>query len=313
MTVTPTAIDTSIDVSSIKKETLLQQTWNGLKKNRLAMVGLFLIILLLFVTIFADFIAPYGVDDQDLTRAFTAPCKEFIFGTDHVGRDIFSRIVYGSRYSLMIGAVAATLSAVIGMLIGSLAGFYGGKTDNILMRFIDIMLAIPSTLLGISIVAALGNGIRNVIIAVAIGAVPAYARIVRASILSVKEQEYIEAARSIGASDFRIIIHHILPNCLAPIYSKRLGAHRYLLLLQHLKRISGAVTDRQDHLLRFQRLPCAIFLQDDAAYLTIPDHELSHTRMEKDLSSEGEDLTADIAYNRAQHICPDMRLVPVSD
>lgn len=217
MTVTPTAIDTSIDVSSIKKETLLQQTWNGLKKNRLAMVGLFLIILLLFVTIFADFIAPYGVDDQDLTRAFTAPCKEFIFGTDHVGRDIFSRIVYGSRYSLMIGAVAATLSAVIGMLIGSLAGFYGGKTDNILMRFIDIMLAIPSTLLGISIVAALGNGIRNVIIAVAIGAVPAYARIVRASILSVKEQEYIEAARSIGASDFRIIIHHILPNCLAPI------------------------------------------------------------------------------------------------
>lgn len=217
MTVTPTAIDTSIDVSSIKKETLLQQTWNGLKKNRLAMVGLFLIILLLFVTIFADFIAPYGVDDQDLTRAYTAPCKEFIFGTDHVGRDIFSRIVYGSRYSLMIGAVAATLSAVIGMLIGSLAGFYGGKTDNILMRFIDIMLAIPSTLLGISIVAALGNGIRNVIIAVAIGAVPAYARIVRASILSVKEQEYIEAARSIGASDFRIIMHHILPNCLAPI------------------------------------------------------------------------------------------------
>lgn len=217
MTATPTAIDTSIDVSSIKKETLLQQTWNGLKKNRLAMVGLFLIILLLFVTIFADFIAPYGVDDQDLTRAYTAPCKEFIFGTDDFGRDIFSRIVYGSRYSLMIGAVAATLSAVIGMLIGSLAGFYGGKTDNILMRFIDIMLAIPSTLLGISIVAALGNGIRNVIIAVAIGAVPAYARIVRASILSVKEQEYIEAARSIGASDFRIIMHHILPNCLAPI------------------------------------------------------------------------------------------------
>lgn len=206
-----------INISSIKKETIFQQTWSGLKKNRLAMVGLFLLLLLLFVTIFADFIAPYGVDAQDLTRAFTPPCKEFLFGTDEFGRDIFSRIVYGSRYSLMIGAVAASLSAIVGMLIGSLAGFYGGKTDDILMRLIDIMMAIPSTLLGISIVAALGNGIRNVIIAVAIGAVPAYARIVRASILSVKEQEYIEAARSIGASDFRIIMHHILPNCLAPI------------------------------------------------------------------------------------------------
>ena len=113
--------------------------------------------------------------------------------------------------------MAATLSALIGIVIGSLAGFYGGKVDNVLMRLIDIMMAIPSTLLGISIVAALGNGIRNVIIAVAIGAVPSYARIVKASILSVKEQEFVEAARANGASDFHIIFHHILPNCLAPI------------------------------------------------------------------------------------------------
>lgn len=205
------------DYSSIKKEGLLKQTWRGLRKNRLAMFGLALIVLLLLIAVFADVIAPYEVDAQDLANKFMKPGAKHIFGTDEFGRDIFSRIVYGSRYSLMIGAVAATLSAVIGMLVGSLAGFYGGKTDNLLMRLIDIMLAIPSTLLGISIVAALGNGIRNVIIAVAIGAVPAYARIVRASILSVKEQEYIEAARSIGASDFRIIMKHILPNCLAPI------------------------------------------------------------------------------------------------
>lgn len=203
--------------AAIKKESMLKQTWDGLKKNKLAMFGLFLIIVLIITAIFADFIAPYGVDDQDLLRKFKAPSSEFLFGTDEFGRDIFSRIVYGSRYSLMIGAVAASLSAAIGMLIGSVAGFYGGKVDNILMRMIDIMMAIPSTLLGISIVAALGNGIRNVIIAVAIGAVPSYARIIRASILSVKEQEYIEAARSIGASDVRIILHHILPNCLAPI------------------------------------------------------------------------------------------------
>lgn len=206
-----------VEYSSMKKEGFFKQTWKGLKKNRLAVFGLFLIMLLLFVAIFADFIAPYGVDDQNLSRKFLKPSTQHLFGTDEFGRDIFSRVVYGSRYSLMIGAVAATLSAVIGMIVGSIAGFYGNKVDNVLMRLIDIMMAIPSTLLGISIVAALGNGLRNVIIAVAIGAVPAYARIVRASILSVKEQEYIEAARSIGASDYRIIMKHILPNCLAPI------------------------------------------------------------------------------------------------
>lgn len=207
----------TFDYSSIKKETLALQTWKGIRKNKLAMFGLAMILILILVAVFADVIAPYRVDAQDLTQKFMKPGGTHIFGTDEFGRDIFSRIVYGSRYSLMIGAVAASLSAVAGMLVGALAGFYGGKTDNILMRLIDIMLAIPSTLLGISIVAALGNGIRNVIIAVAIGAVPAYARIVRASILSVKEQEYIEAARSIGASDYRIIMKHILPNCLAPI------------------------------------------------------------------------------------------------
>lgn len=207
----------AMELGGVKKEGMLRQTWNGLKKNKMAMFGLALIILLIVMAAFADFIAPYGVDDQDLTQKFLAPCGAHLFGTDDFGRDIFSRVIYGSRYSLAIGACAAVLSAAIGMVVGSVAGFYGGRTDNLLMRLIDIMLAIPSTLLGISIVAALGNGIRNVIIAVAIGAVPAYARIVRASILSVKEQEYIEAARSIGASDLRIIMRHILPNCLAPI------------------------------------------------------------------------------------------------
>ena len=210
-------ISADLEFGAVKKEGMLRQTWKGLKKNKLAMVGLVLIILLIVMAVFADVIAPYGVDDQDLTQKFQSPSMEHIFGTDDFGRDVFSRVIYGSRYSLASGACAAILSAAVGMLIGSVAGFYGGKADNVLMRLIDIMLAIPSTLLGISIVAALGNGIRNVIIAVAIGAVPAYARIVRASILSVKEQEYIEAARSIGASDFRIIMRHILPNCLAPI------------------------------------------------------------------------------------------------
>lgn len=141
------AIAVTADDYAIKKEGLLKQTWKGLKRNRLAMFGLFLILLLVLVTIFADVIAPYGVDAQDLKNKFMKPCAAHLFGTDEFGRDIFSRIVYGSRYSLMIGAVAATLSAAVGMLVGSVAGFYGGRTDNILMRLIDIMLAIPSTLL----------------------------------------------------------------------------------------------------------------------------------------------------------------------
>lgn len=206
-----------VNYESYKKEGMLKQTWQGLRKNRLAMFGFFLLVVLILTAIFASLIAPYPEEAQDLTASFQPPSAQHFFGTDEYGRDIFSRLIYGSRISIAIGAVAATLSALIGIVIGSLAGFYGGKMDNVLMRLIDIMMAIPSTLLGISIVAALGNGIRNVIIAVAIGAVPSYARIVKASILSVKEQEYVEAARANGASDFHIIFHHILPNCLAPI------------------------------------------------------------------------------------------------
>ena len=206
-----------MNYESYKKEGLLKQTWQGLRKNRLAMFGFGLLVILLLAAVFANVIAPYPEEAQDLTASFQPPSAQHFFGTDEYGRDIFSRLIYGSRISIAIGAVAATLSALIGIVIGSLAGFYGGKVDNVLMRLIDIMMAIPSTLLGISIVAALGNGIRNVIIAVALGAVPSYARIVKASILSVKEQEFVEAARANGASDFHIIFHHILPNCLAPI------------------------------------------------------------------------------------------------
>jgi len=201
----------------VKKIGLVKETWKNLKKNRLALFGLVLIVLITFLTIFANVIAPYGIDDQDLLGRFQSPSGKHLFGTDNLGRDIFSRVLYGGRVSLSIGLFSAIFSMVIGIVLGSFAGFYGGKLDNIIMRMIDIMMAIPSMLLAISIVAALGPGIDNVIIAVGIGMIPGYARIVRASILSVKEQDYVEAARSIGADDSRIIIRHILPNCLAPI------------------------------------------------------------------------------------------------
>lgn len=181
------------------------------------MFGLFIIFLLFFCAIFADIIAPYGIDDQDLSKSLIKPGAEYWFGTDNFGRDIFSRIVYGSRISLMVGFIAVSISMITGGTLGAIAGFFGGRTDNIIMRAMDILLAIPSILLAISIVSALGPGLINVMIAVGISSIPSYARIVRASVITLKDQEFVEAARAVGTSNFRIITKHIIPNSLAPI------------------------------------------------------------------------------------------------
>ena len=205
------------DILSLKKTSQLYDIWGRLVRNKSAMAGLIILLILILTAIFADFIAPYGYDDQVLEDQFIAPCLEHIFGTDNFGRDIFSRVVYGSRISLQVGLISMGVAVILGCIVGSIAGYYTGLVDNLIMRIIDVMLAIPSILLAISIAAALGPGLRNVMIAIAIGSVPQFARIVRASILTVKEQEYIEASRATGASDLRIIVSHILPNCIAPI------------------------------------------------------------------------------------------------
>jgi peptide/nickel transport system permease protein len=202
---------------SLKKKSMAKDIIRRLFRNKSAVFGLVIIIILLVFAIFAEHIAPYGYDDQLLSRRFIPPCNEHIFGTDDYGRDIFSRIVYGSRTSLLIALLSVTFSSFIGVIIGCIAGFYGGRVDNLLMRFIDILLAIPSILLAISISSALDPGIINLMVAVGVGAMPGYARIVRASVMSERDQEYVEAARSIGAKDFRIISKHILPNVMAPI------------------------------------------------------------------------------------------------
>ena len=202
---------------AIKKQSQIKEIFKRFKRNRMAVFGLVVIILLILCALFPSAIAPYGYDDQNLSEQFIAPCLAHPFGTDNFGRDILSRVIYGCRISLLIGLISVSISCVLGVILGCIAGYYGNKVDNLVMRFIDIMLAIPQMLLAMSIVAALGIGTENLILAIAIGSVPGYARIVRGSILSVKGQEYIEAARSIGASDFRIITRHIVPNCLAPI------------------------------------------------------------------------------------------------
>jgi len=204
-------------VVKMKKRGQFREIRRRFAKNRGALFGLGFIILLVVCALIPSVIAPYGFDDQLLSRRFQPPSGAHFFGTDEYGRDIFSRVIYGCRISLTLGLVSVTISCVLGIILGCIAGYYGRIIDNVLMRIIDIMLSIPNILLAVSIVAALGTSFFNLMLAIGIGAVPGYARIVRASILSVKEQEYIEAARSNGASDWRIIIHHIIPNCMAPI------------------------------------------------------------------------------------------------
>lgn len=200
-----------------KKRSQFVEVGRRLKKNKAAMFGLFIIILLILTAVFADFIAPYDYAKQDLRQTLLTPSKAHLFGTDEFGRDIFTRVVYGARISLMVGILAVGIAMIIGGALGAIAGFYGGKLDNLIMRTMDVLLAIPSILLAISIVAALGSGLVNLMIAVGISNIPRYARIVRASILSVRDQEYVEASKSVGANDFTIITKHIIPNCLAPV------------------------------------------------------------------------------------------------
>jgi peptide/nickel transport system permease protein len=210
-----------------KKQSQFLEAWRRFRKNPVGMIGLFIVFLLIFTAIFADFIAPAindpilgrvpAYESQDLTNRNALPSGEHFFGTDNFGRDIFYRIVHGSRISLLVGFVVVSISMFVGVALGTLAGFYGKYMDAIIMRVIDIILAIPFVLMAISIVAALGAGLVNVMIAIGITSIPYFARQVRSSVLSVREQEFIEAAQSIGASDLRIMTRHILPNCMAPI------------------------------------------------------------------------------------------------
>lgn len=200
-----------------KKRSQWLEVWRRLRQNNAAMVGLGIISILIISALFAPWIAPYHFDDQDLMRTLLSPSREHLMGTDNFGRDIFSRIVYGSRISLQVGFIAVGISLITGGFLGAVAGYYGGRLDNVVMRGVDVLLAIPPILLAISIVASLGHGLRNVMIAVGIATIPTYARIVRASVITIKDQEFIEAARAIGANDFRIIGRHIMPNAMAPI------------------------------------------------------------------------------------------------
>jgi len=200
-----------------KKQSQWKDVWRRFRKNKTAMIGLAVMLVMVFAAVFADLIAPADPVAQDLERTFLPPNSQNVMGTDNFGRDIFSRIIFGTRTSLQIGFTAVAVGLLVGLVLGSLSGFYGGLPDDALMRFIDILISIPGILLAIAIVAALGPGMVNVMIAVGLASIPGYTRITRAAVLTIREREFVEAARAIGGNDFRIITRHILPNCLAPI------------------------------------------------------------------------------------------------
>ena len=194
-----------------------RQFYRELLRQKSALIGASILIFFILIAIFAPIVATHDPRNADVTARLKGWSQEHYFGTDKVGRDIFSRIVYGSRISIKVGLVAMTFSISIGALLGILAGYYGGWIDNIIMRIMDMMLAMPSILLAMVIVTILGQSLTNAIIAVSIVYIPQYARILRASVLTIREQDYVTAAHAIGVSDFRILTRAILPNCLAPL------------------------------------------------------------------------------------------------
>jgi peptide/nickel transport system permease protein len=199
------------------RNSMMKFTLIRLRRNYLAVLGFFVLFVLIGTAIFAEQISPYGYADQDYMMIRKPPTATHLLGTDEFGRDVLSRLIYGSRISLQVGLIAVSISLVIGGAIGAIGGYFGGRTDSVLMRIMDVQLAIPTILLAIVISSALGPGLVNLMVAVGITSIPRFARLMRASVLSIKGMEFIEAARAMGASHLRIITLYILPNCAAPL------------------------------------------------------------------------------------------------
>ena len=202
-----------------KSQSQFMDTFKRLCRNKTAVIGLIIVIALALIALLSPVF--YDYDSQIIKTNYSAalqgPSAEHWFGTDEMGRDIFNRVMYGSTTSLSIGLVTVIVALSGGLLLGATAGYYGGKVDMIIMRIMDIFLAVPGTLLAICIVASLGNSIMNLVIAQAVSSIPSFSRVVRGAVITARDAEYVEAARAIGAKDARIIFKDVLPNSLAPI------------------------------------------------------------------------------------------------
>jgi peptide/nickel transport system permease protein len=194
-----------------------REFWARLRRNRMAMAGLILVLGLFLVSILAPWIAPYDPYAIDLKQVLMPPSPQHFLGTDTLGRDVLSRIIYGSRVSLKVGFVAVGLATIIGLLLGAVAGYYGGLVDQTIMRLVDLMLCIPVLFLILAVIAGLGPSIWNIMVVIGLTGWMGVARLVRAEFLSLREREFVAASRALGASDARLIFRHLLPNALAPV------------------------------------------------------------------------------------------------
>ena len=200
-----------------RRTSQVREVWRRLKRNRAAIVGGIIVILFVATAILAPWLSPYHPNEGDLTKRLKAPDREHLLGTDPLGRDVLSRVIYGARISLQIQIVAVVIAMFVGTILGMVGGYYGGTFDNLIMRLMDILLAFPGIFLAIAIIAVLGPGLTNLMLAAGIYSIPQFARIVRGSVLSLKEKEFVEAARAVGEKDFNILFRYLLPNSMAPI------------------------------------------------------------------------------------------------
>lgn len=201
----------------MKKQSRVLEIWDAIRRNKAAMLGLVIPLLFILITIFADLIAPYELVTTQTRDILQPPSAQHWFGTDDLGRDVFARVIHATRVSLAIGLIATVLSVLVGGILGSVAGYKGGKLDEFLMRLMDALMCIPSTLLALAIVAALGTSMTNLILAITISSVPGVARVIRAVIINIVDEDYITAAISYSENDYRIITRYVLPNAVGPV------------------------------------------------------------------------------------------------
>lgn len=205
---------------SVEKKKLSRsaEIWRRYRKSPTAMIGLAIITVIILSAVFADLIVPYDYGiKQVIPDRLQGPSLKHLFGTDDLGRDLFARVVHGSRSSLALGILTTAVATLIGGFLGGVCAYYGNRVDNIIMRLLDVITSIPSTLLSLSVVAALGPGIRNLVIAITVSRVPTFARVIRSAVLNIVNQEYIEAAKAGGTRNLRIMLRHVYPNAMSPI------------------------------------------------------------------------------------------------